>query len=315
MAWRSTLRLGRSLRVGLAAGFTGTAGAAATVACEPPAGDPWKAGPRVRDPWRKGPESLDDYGLGPIPATAFKEHFASAYDTAATERDGHSSNGTVARRTGSGGGPEPEPEKQMRRAIARHLMAKLGYTEGDLDLLGDDVLRMQGVNSPFQHAALRTGEAVLDLGSGYGTDACLAAAKVGAQGRVVGLDISKEEVRKASERASERGLQQCVFVTGDMEQQPFPDESFDVVISNGGFCLCPDKRKAFAEIHRVLRPGGRIAIACTVNRAALPSVAAEGRRWPPCMEVFMQRSTIEPLLQGLGFESVGRQQAIPTATT
>ena len=180
---------------------------------------------RVRDPWRKGPESLDDYGLGPIPATAFKAHFANAYDTAATERDGHASNGTVARRTGSGDGPEPEPEKQMRQAIARHLMAKLSYTEGDLDLLGDDVLRMHGMNSPFQQAALRTGEAVLDLGSGYGTDACLAAAKVGAKGRVVGLDISKEEVRKASERASERGLQQCVFVTGDMEQQPFPDKN------------------------------------------------------------------------------------------
>lgn len=239
--------------------------------------------------------------LAPAPQAAYKDHFKNAYDTAATERDGHASNGTVARRVGEG--PEQEPEKNMRRAIARHLMAKLGYTEAELDALGDDVLRMQGVNSPFQHAALCEGEAVLDLGSGYGTDALLAAQKVGHAGRVVGLDISKEEVRKAQERMGERGLPHCHFEVGDMEAQPFPDASFDVVISNGGFCLCPDKPKAFAEIYRVLKPGGRIAIACTVNRAELP--ALDNKRWPPCMEVFMQRANVEPLLEGLGFVRVG----------
>ena len=307
MAWRrAAAAVVRQRRLPGAAAALGLASAgvsACAAQCEPPAGDPWKAGPRVRDPWRRGPESLEEYGTGPIPEKSYKDHFANAYNTAATERDGHATNGTVARRTG--GEVEPEPEKQLRRAIARHLMAKLGYSENELDLLGDDVLRMQGVNSPFQHAALRGGETVLDLGSGYGTDACLAAAKVGGAGRVIGLDISKEEVRKATERATERGLSQCQFVVGDMEQQPFDDASFDVVISNGGFCLCPDKRRAFAEIFRVLRPGGRIAIACTINRAALPSLAAAGKRWPPCMEVFMQRSVIEPTLEGLGFVSVG----------
>ncbi len=212
----------------------------------------------MRDPWRQGPQSLGQFGLGPIPQASYKEHFTSAYDTAATERDGHATNGTVARRK-RGGEPEPEPEKQLRRAIARHLMARLGYSNAELDLLGDDVLRMQGVNSPFNHAKVQVGESVLDLGSGYGTDACLAAAKVGTRGRAVGLDISKEEVMKATERAGERGLAQCQFVVGDMEQQPFPDASFDVVISNGGFCLCPDKRRAFAEIFRVSTPGKWLA--------------------------------------------------------
>ena len=83
---------------------------------------------------------------------------------------------------------------------------------------------------------------------------------------------------------------------GDMEALPFPDESFDVVISNGGFCLVPDKEKAFKEVCRVLKPGGRCAIACTVNKGALDKNVA----WPACMEVFMNVSDADKLVGGAG---------------
>merc|ERR1711865_901252 len=122
-----------------------------------------------------------------------------------------------------------------------------------------------------------------------------------------GLDISASEVRCATERVAQKGLpaDRCHFIVGDMEQLPMGEAVFDVVISNGGFCLCPDKERSFREIYRVLKPGGRISIACTVLRAPLPDLSSTGRRWPPCMEVFMLRSTIEPVLSDIGFIRVG----------
>lgn len=256
--------------------------------------------------------SLDAFD--PDENESYKEQFQSAYDAAAMN--------TVARRSSREGsdsiaGEEGSAEKRIfvRRGIARHLMSKLGYSDDELLMLGDDVLRMQGVSSPFRAAALQQGESVLDLGSGFGVDCFLACKKVGEAGSVVGLDISGEEVSAASDRAIQRGLaSRCRFVKGDMEQLPFADQSFDVVLSNGGFCLCPDKRAAFSEIFRALRPGGRIAIACTVLRAPLPSLDGrqtqqegqqnEAQRWPPCMEVFMLQSTVKPLLSSLGYHTV-----------
>jgi arsenite methyltransferase len=102
---------------------------------------------------------------------------------------------------------------------------------------------------------------VLDLGSGLGIDSFIACEYAGSEGRVVGLDISKNEVKHAEERAKARGLN-MKFVVADMEKIPLPDNCIDVVISNGAFCLAPNKEKAFKEIFRVLRPGGRMAV-CT----------------------------------------------------
>jgi len=242
---------------------------------------------------------LASFGLGDIPASAYKGHFAGAYDAAATQ-----SAANVARRRPDAGADEPPSEQRLRLSIARRLMQRLGYTAQELELLGEDVLRMQGVRSPFAAARLREGEAVLDLGCGFGADAFLAAAKVGPSGRVLGADLSSEQLRRAAGRARERGLapEQCSFTEADMEALPLATASLDVVISNGGFCLCPSKPAAFREVHRVLRPGGRLAIACTVLRKPLP--ALESRRWPPCMEVFLPRADIEGLLSGIGFSAV-----------
>eukprot|EP00747_Dinoflagellata_sp_TGD_P048354 gnl/TRDRNA2_/TRDRNA2_145562_c1_seq2.p1 gnl/TRDRNA2_/TRDRNA2_145562_c1~~gnl/TRDRNA2_/TRDRNA2_145562_c1_seq2.p1 ORF type:complete len:390 (-),score=61.84 gnl/TRDRNA2_/TRDRNA2_145562_c1_seq2:174-1343(-) len=241
---------------------------------------------------------LGGYGLGDIPSTAYKAHFSEAYDVAAAK-----SAANVARRL-TQGDAEPTADRRVRLGIARHLMTKLGYTDEELDLIGEDVLRMQGVKSPFDNAELRRDERVLDLGSGFGSDAFLAAAKVGPNGSVTGIDLSAEEVAKASARAQERGLQpvHCRFLQADMESLPIEAESMDVVISNGGFCLCPNKRASFQEVHRVLRPGGRMAISCTVLRKDLPPL--EERRWPPCMEVFMPWRDIKSTLHEIGFRNV-----------
>jgi len=241
---------------------------------------------------------LGAFGLGDIPSAAYKAHFSEAYDVAAAQ-----SAANVARRQAQSGA-ESEGDRRVRLGIAGHLMAKLGYTDKELELIGEDVLRMQGVKSPFSAAALRSGEEVLDLGSGFGSDAFLAADKVGPRGRVIGIDLSAEEVKKATLRARDRGLgpDRCRFLRADMESLPLDPGSVDVVISNGGFCLCPNKLASFQEVHRVLRTGGRFAISCTVLRKALPPL--QHGRWPPCMEVFMPWQDIEGTLLEVGFCNV-----------
>lgn len=249
------------------------------------------------------PDHLTGFGLGDIPSSAYKAHFTAAHDSAAAQ-----SAANVAQRRAEAGvvnkDGEAEHDPQVRRRLAKHLMAKIGYTNAELDFLGDDVLRMQGVSSPFPLAKLRKDQVVVDLGSGFGPDAFLAASKVGAGGSVIGINISAAEVQKANSRARERGMDEkhCRFVVADMEATPLEAASVDVVISNGGFCLCPNKRAAFQEVHRILRPGGHLSISCTVLRKPLP--ALEGKRWPPCMEVFMPRSEVEGILQGIGFGAI-----------
>jgi arsenite methyltransferase len=116
---------------------------------------------------------------------------------------------------------------------------------------------------------------VLVIGSGAGTDSLVAAQMVGDQGHVTAIDMTREMLAKARAAATELGAENVEFVESEAEQLPFPDESFDVVISNGVIDLIPDKDAVFAEISRVLVPGGRIQIAdVTIQNP----VSAEGRR-------------------------------------
>jgi arsenite methyltransferase len=132
-----------------------------------------------------------------------------------------------------------------------------------------------GVANPWELGRLDPGERVLDLGSGAGTDSLIAAQMVGERGHVTGIDMTREMVVKARAAAAEMGASNVEFVESEAERLPFPDESFDVVISNGVIDLIPDKDAVFAEISRVLAPGGRIQIAdVTIQNP----VSAEGRR-------------------------------------
>ena len=132
-----------------------------------------------------------------------------------------------------------------------------------------------GVANPWELGRLAPGERVLDLGCGAGTDSLVAAQMVGAEGRVTGIDMTPEMLAKARSAAALMGAGNVDFVEGEIEALPFPDESFDVVISNGVVDLVPDKDAVFDEIYRVLAPGGRIQIAdVTIQNP----VSEEGRR-------------------------------------
>ncbi len=168
-----------------------------------------------------------------------------------------------------------EPERDFVFPTGRAWAEDLGYPPELADVPDAAVESFAGVANPWQLGRLAAGERVLDLGSGAGTDSLVAAQMVGEQGQVTGIDMTPEMLGKARAAATEMGAANVEFVEADAERLPFPDESFDVVISNGVIDLIPDKDAVFAELFRVLAPGGRIQVAdVTIQNP----VSAEGRR-------------------------------------
>jgi len=138
-----------------------------------------------------------------------------------------------------------------------------------------------GVGNPVRHAALRPGEAVLDLGCGGGIDTILAARRVGPAGRAIGIDLLDEMVDRSRANAREAGVDGWTeFRRGEMEDLPLPVESVDVVISNGVINLSPRKSRVLAEVFRVLKPGGRICVAdLTVEEDLPPEILTSDSAW------------------------------------
>jgi len=156
----------------------------------------------------------------------------------------------------------------------RPLAKRLGYDKSLVDALPDRAVEsFAGVGNPFSLRALRAGERVVDIGSGAGFDSFVAAGPVGAEGRVVGVDMTPEMLRKSRETAAQLGYANVEFREGLAEQLPVDDGWADVVISNGVINLCADKRAVFTEIHRVLRPGGVLQFADIANGRAVPPEA------------------------------------------
>jgi arsenite methyltransferase len=154
-----------------------------------------------------------------------------------------------------------EPERDFIFPTGRAWAEDLGYPEELANVPETAVESFAGVANPWELGRLASGERVLDLGSGAGTDSLVAAQMVGEAGRVTGIDMTREMLAKARTAATEIGATNVEFVEGEAEHLPFEDETFDVVISNGVIDLIPDKDAVFAELHRVLVPGGRLQIA------------------------------------------------------
>ena len=169
-----------------------------------------------------------------------------------------------------------EPEKDFVFPTGRDWAVDLDYPADLLSRVPDTAAEsFAGVANPFSLGVLEPGERVLDVGCGAGTDSLVAAQMVAPYGRVTGIDMTPQMLAKARRAAGEMGLDNVEFAEAEAEQLPFPDESFDVIISNGVIDLIPDKDAVFSEFRRVLRPGGRIQVAdVTIQNP----VSEEGRR-------------------------------------
>jgi arsenite methyltransferase len=167
-----------------------------------------------------------------------------------------------------------EPGRGFHFHTGRRLADLLGYEREAVEALPDVAVEsFAGVGNPFSLRPLQRGERVVDVGSGGGFDAVLAARAVGPSGQVVGVDMTEEMLERAARAAAAVGLDNVGFRRGLAEALPVEDGWADVVVSNGVMNLCADKRTAFAEVWRVLRPGGWFQFADIANGRPVPTEA------------------------------------------
>lgn len=173
------------------------------------------------------------------------------------------------------------PTKGFHFHTGRFLADRLAYPAEQVEALPDSAVEsFAGVGNPFTWGEAAPGEIVLDLGSGAGFDALLAAAMVGPTGHVMGIDMTPSMVEKSSRNAASLGLDNAAFCVGYLESLPVADDSIDVVISNGVVNLCPDKAAVLAEAHRALKPGGRMQMSdIVVSRDVGDDVRADIDLW------------------------------------
>jgi arsenite methyltransferase len=197
-----------------------------------------------------------------------------------------------------------EPERGFHFETGRPLAERLGYPSEDLDRIpAGAIASFAGVGYFQDLAAISPGEAVLDLGSGSGTDSLLAALTAGPDGRVVGVDMTEQQLAKARSLADAAGLTQIEFRAGYIETPPVEEAEFDCVITNGVVNLSPDKPAVFTAAARALRPGGRLALADIVSERQLPEgVTCDASLWAACIGGAMQRDDYREAIEAAGFE-------------
>jgi arsenite methyltransferase len=195
-----------------------------------------------------------------------------------------------------------EPHGSYHFELGRSLAERLGYPAELLDLIPDAAIEsFAGVGYFFDLADLSDGERVLDLGSGSGMDAFFAAAQVGAAGKVVGVDFTPEQLAKARRLAAASGFAQVEFREGRIERLPVADESADCVISNGVLNLSPEKEQVFAEAARVLRSGGRLALADIVSERQLKeSIVCDADLWASCIGGAAEQDAYRKAIEAAG---------------
>lgn len=167
------------------------------------------------------------------------------------------------------------------------------------------VLASLGCGNPTALANLTPGEVVLDLGSGGGIDVLLSAKRVGPAGRAYGLDMTDDMLALAESNRAKAGVDNAVFLKGDIEAIPLPDATVDVIISNCVVNLSADKRRVISEAFRVLKPGGRLAISDVVVRGRMPAqVRRSMELWVGCIAGALEVDEMETLLRAAGFEDI-----------
>jgi SAM-dependent methyltransferase len=188
---------------------------------------------------------------------------------------------------------------EVGRELARHL----GYPTELLDAIPAEALAsFAGVGHHLDLAALAPGEAVLDLGCGSGTDVFCAAVQVGPAGRVTGVDFTHEQLAKAERLRDRDGFEQVNLVEASIDALPFDDATFDVVISNGVINLSVVKSRVFSEAARVLRPGGRLALADIVSGKPLKERTRRNvEPWAACIAGAIPRASYIATIEAAGF--------------
>jgi len=202
------------------------------------------------------------------------------------------------------------PQGEFHFEMGRGMAERLGYSPDDLDRIPAEAIEsFAGVGHFFHLAALQPGETVVDLGSGSGMDAFIAGLRVGARGRVLGIDMTDAQRLKATALRDRAGLGQVEYRKGYIEELPVEADSADCVISNGVINLSADKGRVFREAARVLRRGGRLAIADIVTDVALPeAVVCNATLWAACIGGAMQVQAYAKEIEGAGLELVRQEE-------
>lgn len=196
------------------------------------------------------------------------------------------------------------PDGEFHFEMGRVLAERLGYPSGELDGVPPEAIEsFAGVGYHFGLAAIAPGERVVDLGSGSGMDAFLAARQVGTRGEVVGIEMTDEQLSKARRLAERDEFTNVRFEKGYIEQAPVADASVDILISNGVINLCDDKTAVFREIARMLKPGGRMAISDIVTERQLTeAIVCDVNLWASCIGGAMQQDAYRRAIEATGLE-------------
>jgi arsenite methyltransferase len=183
------------------------------------------------------------------------------------------------------------------------LASSLGYDTENIPKSATE--SFAGCGNPVALSDIKENETVLDLGSGAGLDAFMAAKKVGNKGRVIGVDMTPEMVKKARENAEKMEFKNVEFRLGDIEKLPVDDETIDVIISNCVINLTPDKHKTFREAYRVLKPGGRMFVSDIVLEEELPKEVKESiEGYVACISGAIEEQKYLQTMKDAGFENV-----------
>ncbi len=204
-----------------------------------------------------------------------------------------------------GGSCCPSKSSCCGAAPPEDVSKNVGYTEDDMNAVPSGANLGLGCGNPIALASIKEGETVLDLGSGAGFDSFLAAGKVGPRGKVIGVDMTPEMIEKAKENAAKGNYSNVEFRLGELENLPVTDSCVDIVISNCVINLVPDKKKAFEEAFRILKPGGRLMVSDIVLTKKLPdSIMKSIEAYVGCISGAAMKDSYLNAIKSAGFNEV-----------